>query len=186
MPALKTWKALRPLSLASYMAASAFLSRLSASRAQSGKMQRPTLTVTLTSRLPSMVGVDDLLEDGFGAALGVLLVAELGHDDDELVAAHAGDGIGLADGGAELLGDDVEQASPAEWPRESLMRLKWSMSTMRTATLCWLRLARWMAWRMRSSSRTRLGRPVSWSWWARWLTYSVSFLRSVMSKAMPR
>ena len=43
-----------------------------------------------------------------------------------------------------------------------------------------------MACRIRSSSSTRLGSPVNWSWWARWFTNSVSFFRSVMSKAMPR
>ena len=78
--------------------------------------------------------------------------------------------------------------SPASWPRLSLTALKRSRSMKSTATHELSRRARARAWRSRSSSRARLGRPVSASC-SDWRSSSPSkALRSVMSwmKALKR
>ena len=57
--------------------------------------------------------------------------------------------------------------SPMLWPKLSLTNLKRSRSRNSTATARRWRAARVSAWPKRSSSRTRLGNPVSASWLAR-------------------
>ncbi len=71
--------------------------------------------------------------------------------------------------------------SPHWWPRLSLMRLKRSRSTNSKATRLPLRLACVSAWRTRSSSRVRLGRPVRGSWVASCSRRAVNAIDSVTS-----
>ena len=66
----------------------------------------------------------------------------------------------------------ISTSSPWLWPRLSLIPLKPSTSTNRTPIdgRSPVRPRRASAWAMRSNSSARLGRPVSESWKARWLS----------------
>ena len=55
--------------------------------------------------------------------------------DRELVAAEAGDRVGVAHAGEQALGHRLEQPSPTGWPSVSLTLLKWSRSRQSTATV---------------------------------------------------
>jgi hypothetical protein len=73
--------------------------------------------------------------DLVAATLDVVHGAEIGHNDDEFVATHPGDGVGLADRGEQALSDGGEQDVAVGVPSESLICLKLSRSTRKTAIL---------------------------------------------------
>ena len=104
---------------------------------------------------------------------------------DELVAAEAGDGVaGRARRRAGARRRRRSSSSPAAWPRLSLTTLKWSRSRNSTARRVPWRSARALARASCSSSSTRLGRPVSASWRAWWVSASAWRMRSVRSRAV--
>jgi hypothetical protein len=74
--------------------------------------------------------VHDLLDDGGD----VVAVADVGEQDQELVAALPADRVGVAGGAAQAVGEGLQQGVAAGWPRLSLMCLKWSRSSSSRAT----------------------------------------------------
>ena len=87
------------------------------------------------------------------------------------------------------LATSISAASPAPWPRLSLIVLKSSMSRNITPSSRCSRRARPIACRTRSTNSARLARLVTGSWNAWWASCSSKVLRSEMSRAfstMPR
>ncbi len=79
----------------------------------SGKMAMPTLPVTVRV-LPATTnglrkGLADAVEAAVGDEAGRQVGGEIGGDDDELVAAEAGEGVGDADRVAEIAGHVLEE-----------------------------------------------------------------------------
>ncbi len=81
------------------------------------------------------------------------------------------------------LATSISAASPAPWPRLSLIVLKSSMSRNITPSSRSSRRARPIAWRTRSTNSARLARLVTGSWNAWWASCSSKALRSQMSRA---
>ena len=79
----------------------------------------------------------------------------------------------------------TSKASPAWWPRLSLITLKLSRSRNSTATRCFRRSACATARWSRSRKRVRLGNPVSESWSAWCSSAASACLRRLMSVLMP-
>ena len=104
-------------------------------------------------------------------------------DDDELVAAEAGDQVArAARWRAAASATSTSSSSPAVWPSESLTTLKLSRSRKRQARPP---APGGTARPRTAASSVRLGSPVSGSWLAWWASLASKASRSVMSSMVP-
>ena len=168
-PASKTSTRPRPRSLARYMAASASDSSPSALRGASGSVTTtPTLAEPKRASPPTVNGSSNASTRRRAIRSACSSSATSSHTTANSSPPKRAT-VSLARSSLRRRGPIARSSSsPAPWPSESLMTLRLSRSRNSTATRVLSRDARSSAWRSRSSSSVRLGRPVSASCSASW------------------
>ena len=97
--------------------------------------------------LAQVEGIAERPQQLAGDAHGVGFALQLGQQDGELVAALAGDGVALADGVLQALGDELEELVGAGGPRLKRMSVSMRLRSARASKLCSTRSRPIWAWR---------------------------------------
>ena len=182
---VKNWKLLRPVSLARYIAVSTFVTSVSASAPSAGYIPMPMDASTKSSRFWIRNGsariARILRAIPAASASRVIPLRRRRNSSPPTRATVSSWRMQRRSRSATL----TRSSSPAEWPRVSFTRLKWSRSRNMTTSACLRRCAWRIASERRSLKRTRFGRSVRASWFAWCQRCCSARLRSVMSIRLP-